>query len=95
MPFDWKTPIGYLVAICVELLPINCVLTASICNVCSGVAPSCFMIAFAKDITEEVEALHQNSTVNSNRSEIYKKVRNILQFHSFAKQLSLVHFLVL
>lgn len=90
MPFDWRTPYGYLVAVCAALPAVYYVIIQSICNVCSAIGPCCFMIAFAKDITAEMMKLDESATMNDHGhpTRFYQKMCSILKFHANAKQLS-------
>lgn len=86
MPFDWRTPFGYLKAICVASNIVYYILMESIFNVSLAIGSCCFMGAFAKDIKTNLNELHNRNTKNELPSEFYKKFCDIIEFHVTAKQ---------
>lgn len=92
MPFDWKTPKGYLIAFTAQAIAV-CYYIA-ICNMIlllfGGL--SIFSLAFISDIQICLNDLN-NDVVNkkhgsSNILEMKTNFRDILEFHAVATQLS-------
>lgn len=89
MPVDWKTPSGYLISFAIEFVAAYYVAISCTCNVSFPVGACCFLIAFADDIKEELRLLDQYSKSDEKCSiGFYQKFRNLIEFHSIAKQLS-------
>lgn len=88
-PFDWKTPIGYLIPFSIQyitwiLLFLNCSI------ILSFLSGACWILtSIAKDIGEDIQEVHRIKNVKSNRIEVKRKFFNIITFHSDAKQLSI------
>lgn len=87
-PFDWRTPFGYLIAMCGLFPAIYYIFLGNTCNLCLAIGTCCFMIAFGKDIGAEMTELNHNAEKTTHRAELYKKICDISKFHVIAKQLS-------
>lgn len=88
MPFNWKTPFGYSIALIGESL-------AGLAMIFMGgpsgvyfVGSSTLIIEFVKDITNDMSNLNVPAFNERNRKKMKKRFYNILQDFSDAKQLS-------
>lgn len=88
MPFDWKTPLGYLIAYLSGIPVIYYIIRFSTCTMTFPAASCGIMIAFSKDIRAELAAINQQSKNRENDAKVMKKVCEIVGFHSVARQLS-------
>ena len=87
LPFDWKTPFGYLLAISAQAAGYFCI--------CSNAPPvigymigSCWLfISFIEDITTEFLLLNSSeASSNQNDKEFKENFCNIIQLYSDVKQ---------
>lgn len=91
MPVDWKTPSGYLISFAIEFVAAYYVAISCTCNVSFPVGACCFLIAFAKDIKEELRILNDCSKNDGScQIRFYQQFRNLIEFHSIAKRLSFI-----
>lgn len=87
-PFDRRKPITYFICLLVEMPPIFYSTIQAACNVSIPAAVCCIMIAFANDVKEEINELDKLNKMNKSGAEIYRKLCNVIQFHTIIKQLS-------
>lgn len=96
-PFDWKTPIGYIVAIIFQSI-LMCITTMNCtCAILFPIAHCVFLITFCFDLQKELRTLNkiikskcgENKKRPTNRYiEIKKQLSKIIQFQCEAKELS-------
>lgn len=87
LPFNWKTPIGYMIALASEWAIIHsAILTAAIFVFFVGSA--WLIICLIKDITNDLSELNITGTSLHSRRELRERFCYIIQFYSDAKQLS-------
>lgn len=88
LPFNWKTPSGYLIAFLLQAVSIFCVAQTCACNL-NLLFGSCEMlISFTKDIKEQLEYLSflcANNQSEEQQTELKQKLSEFIQFHSTAK----------
>lgn len=85
-PFEWKNPIGFFFACCIQLPTIfNCVLQI-FCDLTFAVA-ACWLVAtFTDDVKAEIDSINQpNGTQRSNVG-FTEKFYKLIEFHSMTKQ---------
>lgn len=88
MPFDWKTPFGYLFAIVPQGIDIFCIVL-DVAPVVGFMFGSCMLIiAFVEDITSEFKELSTNESLMESQMEMRKRFGNIIQLYSNIKELS-------
>lgn len=94
MPFNWKTPFGYLIAFFLETSAFYSIVLGCVPLVCFLVGSCSFFTSFAKDITEAFRILDIDYRKTKNRKRpkqtgnITESFRNVVQLFADAKQLS-------
>lgn len=89
MPFNWKTPIGYLFAEFLVILAGLCIFLVVINYGCLFIGFWMLLILFADDISNSITAFNENKiTQQSAPEEIKKRFKNISRLHVEVKQLS-------
>lgn len=88
MPFDWKSPLGYLIVFTTIyfLLMHICFLIGVYLSLEIGF----FLLAIemSKDIEHDIDTINKTATLENNAAEVSKRMRDSIQFHLNAKQLS-------
>lgn len=88
MPFNWKTPIGYLVTFSYEYLSIFYVGIFCACNLLFP-ASFCWLIStFILDIQSELSDLNENYEMSGNSVQLNEKLCRFIELHQIAKQFS-------
>lgn len=90
LPFNWKTPIGYFVALATEYAYCYCTLMGFSPIFGFFLGSAWLASTFAKDITNDVIELSSISKTSrkKNGKELKKRFWYIIRFYSDAKQLS-------
>lgn len=86
LPFNWKTPTAYLIAVSAQSIPIYCTLFCAQSVICFLIG-SCWLIdSIVNDIASDLPQLNVGGA--SNRNENTKRLCCIVEFFMNAKQLS-------
>lgn len=92
-PFQWKTPVGYLLAIFIESISILYACTFSVSMFCFLIA-TCFMqMALADDILSKLIAMNEHCTIYGDYSKFSNKFRTFIEMQEIGRQLSQLKFL--
>lgn len=92
-PFDWKTPIGYVFCSFIEtkIIYVQVLLFSSILALTVGFC--LFIASFANDIKEKIHQLNKyiisleaGNWTTEQRAECKKKIQEIIQFHTKARE---------
>lgn len=88
MPFDWKTPFGYFVALLVQL--IDGIIICHNCTCVLGLLIGFFalMIIFSNNIQKQIYELSERHKMYGIFSITRKEFRDVIVLHSKVKQLS-------
>lgn len=88
LPFNWKTPIGYLIALSAEYASVHSALFG-FTPVTSFFVGSAFLTTcFVRDIENELPQLNVIARSTRSRKKMMERFCYIVRFHSDAKQLS-------
>lgn len=87
LPFDWKTPSGYLLASIFFAGAIFCLLFGFIPLPCLFVGSCWLFICFATDMKNELKKLNV-SAKNKNYRELTQRFSKLIEMHVDVKQLS-------
>lgn len=79
---------GYLVALFTECMAVYSIIQTAIPVPCFFIGSCCLLVAFAKDITSELDFLNIGGLSNEGRAKIKIRLCDIVRIHSDAKQLS-------
>ncbi|XP_055297011.1 putative odorant receptor 71a [Sitodiplosis mosellana] len=85
LPFDWKTPHGYLIAYAIQYAAVYYVFHAAVCHLGFLIGSCEILMAFAMDLKQEFNTLVEKP--DENQTELKKKLSKFIQFHCSAKQL--------
>lgn len=97
MPFNWKTPLGYTVAMSMQTFCLYIVITIGYCAILFPVALCVLLIEFCHDLENELQLMNETIKIGSKEQwklstnhciDIKKKLRKIIRFRSAIKQLS-------
>lgn len=88
LPFDWKTPFGYFIALFLEIPALYTMLFNALTLLCLFFGSSWIFIQFAEDITNDLKQLKRNKETDRNDRILKKHFFSAVQFYSDAKQLS-------
>lgn len=88
LPFGWRTPLRYLIAVLPQAAGVFCIVF-NVAPVVGFMFGTCLLvIAFIEDITGEFRALGANAEMAKNYMATKKRFCHILQLYSEVKQLS-------
>lgn len=79
---------GYLIALFTESMAAFSIIQTAIPVPCFFIGSCCWFVAFAKDITGDLDALNVGGLSNQGRAKMKTRLCNIVQTHSDAKELS-------
>lgn len=90
LPFDWKTPFKYPLAIIFESS--HCYATGSVCSTYMNLLIGCcfLLMQFAKELRADLKFVNGIAGGEENRSDITHKLCEFLRFHATVNQLSLI-----
>lgn len=88
LPFNWKTPGGYFIALCAECIAVFVELFSSSTMLCFSVGSCWLFITIVRDITNDLTYLNCNKISASNIQTKKVQFYHIIEFYSDAKQLS-------
>ncbi|XP_055306350.1 odorant receptor 94a-like [Sitodiplosis mosellana] len=86
LPFDWRTPIGYLIAYLGQFGTFFGILTLCCPAVCLYVGFCWLSMSFVRDIEQELSQLNESNNKES-LSHFHQRLKKIIQFHTDAKEL--------
>lgn len=87
MPFDWKTPIGYLVTCAIQSLTVFYMSVNGCCTMIFMVGVCFILVLIVEDTAKEVTA-HTNfgDEEQKNFAELNRKISKIFQFYCDSKE---------
>ena len=89
LPFNWKTPIGYLIALIFIDVAVFGAFLGIMATVALSASFSCLLISFAESIENDVNSLNAMSAkCGENIVQMKKLFKNIIEDLSDMKQLS-------
>lgn len=87
MPFDWKTPFGYLIALLCETSAFYSTVLVCVPLICILVGPCILFMSMAKDITDELRLLDGIGETNRCERRIKERFCHVVQMFADVKQL--------
>lgn len=88
LPFDWRTPSGYLAAFIIEFVIVFTAMMWLTCIIFLIVGVTSFLVLLVRDIKNKLGNLKSFATSIRSETELNKKIFAIIQSHCEAKQLS-------
>lgn len=92
LPFDWKTPLGYLFALLFQTMAVYASVLSTIPAACTLIASAWTSVATLKDFTNDLPLLMIGGRSLNNRTKIKKRFSNFVQFYLDLKELSVWFF---
>lgn len=91
-PFDTKNPVGYSIAAILEYMASFNTHLVGMCITNSSILSSLIVISMADDIKFDFESFNNNAMAKGNPVQISKQFKQVIEFHSGVKQLSVALF---
>lgn len=97
MPFNWRTPFGFIFAFCVEVLVTLCMTHLVICNVELLIRSIFILMTFADEVKQKFttlgkngksEELHGEIPLEKNNENVGQSFKQFIDLHGNVKQLS-------
>lgn len=88
-PFDWKNPIGFLVAVILQTIMISYPLRYMSCYTRLALGSYLFAITFVRDTIDEANDFSDSLRKSRSKLNAYKKISEIIQVHAEGKRSSL------
>lgn len=88
LPFDWRTPVGYLIAFAIEFAAFSCILIASNCLMGFLIGSTEMLMAIVVDIKEALNTLNDGYKTEKNPLKLKQSICDFVQFHADTTQLS-------
>lgn len=93
LPFDWRNPFGYFIAISIDLLFFWYEMMISTYILALGIGSYFFGIAMSKSIKRSLFSISQSADTKIELKVISEQFAEFIEFHSRAEQLSDLNFL--
>lgn len=87
LPFEWRTPFGYLIACSIQFPCVYFHMMVAACSLNFLIGSCRILMSFAKDIKNDLYFLNKNSETNLNRVQLKVKLSEFIEFHAKIKQL--------
>ena len=88
MPFDWRNPVGFVIAMSMLYIMFSCIMKIAACVIALAVGSYLYAIADSKCLQRILSAVDQSSQLKAERKHIRKQLVDLMQYHSNVKQLS-------
>lgn len=95
MPFNWKTPLGYVIALMTQGVASYFTLLSTASTLCLLVGICLLLIAFVEDLANDLNVLSISELPNDRHSKLLEDFRNSMQLYSQVKQLSADYFFMM
>lgn len=94
LPFNWRTPFGYAIALCLQAIGTYCTSADGIPVVCSMIGCCWLLKTFVQDITHDLAQFVANDIFQGSfdRSETMEHFTNVVKSFTIVKQLSFLAF---
>lgn len=86
IPFDWKNPIGYIIAFVIQSGSHYFVLQAVIVNLCYFMGVCEFLMAFTRDMDAELVAINECNKTENSEKEVDKRLGDFVKLHGETKE---------
>lgn len=98
-PFNWTTPVGYFIAMCIQTIQVYCASLTYICFMVIFFGICIFLMSFVDDLEKCVTlneekilaSVHVNGfNMNRIQADLNKSLNELVRFHTEVKQLSAI-----
>lgn len=80
LPFDWKNPLGYLIAIYLQFIVVSMPLRYMGCFVTLALTSFLIGMCFADDMKNDLKSIDENAKVKLPKTTIYKQLTEMINF---------------
>lgn len=88
LPFDWKTPLGYLFVLVVESMATFCTCLYLTASLCFYIGSTWMLKSFVEDAANGFSHLNEAETSHRNSKKMKTHFNDIVQLYADAKELS-------
>lgn len=88
MPFDWKNPTGFLVAVIIQYIFDVITLSVSAWSAALNIGAVLFIFTLIKDIRRSLKPINDNAKSTTRKRQAMQQLSDYIQLHSNVKQLS-------
>lgn len=92
-PFDWKNPIGYLIAVTLQYIMIMYMFFVISSMLSLGIGAFMFSVKAVDDVKMCMKSVNECAIVKGKQSKAFKRIAGYIQLHAYLKQLSESFFL--
>lgn len=94
LPFDWRTPTGYFLAIVIQYIQTCYTFLFATSALSLGIGMYFIGNAIIKDICASLNAIDDNAKFDGNRMQIIDQISDFIETHSCVLELSAMRFLL-
>lgn len=87
-PFDWKNPVGFLIAISIQYTMFKYGSRICTCFFALSIGSQLYAIALSKAIKGSLLSINQNNQAKSDEPILLEQINEFIELHSNAQQLS-------
>ena len=79
-PFDWKNPIGYFIAVLLQIHIVSIPFRYVAPFASLGIAALLFSCSMAKDVKNDIDAINESAQLERSREYIFEQLSELIQF---------------
>lgn len=87
-PFDWRSPFGFFIAFSIQSASSYCITISAVCHMNILIGSCVLLLTITKDLKNEFKSTAELNETKMNRTELYKKMSNLIEFHTDTIELS-------
>lgn len=87
LPFEWRTPFGYLIAYFIQFPCAYFQMLVAACSLNILIGSCRILMSFVKDIENDLYSFNKNTETKLNRAELKVQLNEFIEFHVKIKQL--------
>ena len=91
LPFDTKTPVGFLIAMSMMIIMTSHATLIGACAVSLTCGSSLYVIAASKCVKKSLHSISRNAHSKKKRIHIFDQLTEFVEFHSRIKRLNQLH----
>ena len=88
LPFNWKNPIGYGIAVALQISIVSYPLRYLACFFTLAFGAYLIGTTIAKHVVEDMKSTNDDIKFSKSKIDVFKKLSELIQMHSDAKQLN-------
>lgn len=88
LPFEWRTPIGYLIAFSIQFASFYCILLSADCFMGFLIGSCETLLTLTEDVKTELSALDDANKSGENAANLKQQMCDFVDLHSNTRQLS-------